>query len=396
MSCLAKGRNLSERLTLKEHIRHKHKRQDAIADKTTKVVSQHVSLNYELKHIVIYVDQDNNPTSTETKWENQITPTATDGTGYSPPTVTALNQPVKPADNLVAPLPVQQHWDTSGSSESPPSKDHHNGDSDGKPKKANGGPGFSTGVTYSPYNSDHSCKSDGQVAQDLSDIGEYDSLRLYGTDCDQVAKVIKATDGKVGIFAGIYQIDKLKEEVSALVSAVNGKWELIKAVSVGNELVNSGTASAVKVTAAIESARSALKAQGYTGPVVTVDTMIATRDHPELCEASDFCAINCHAFFDGNVLPENAGKFVSEWAEKISKAAGGKRTVVTESGWPTKGSNNKNAIPGKSQQQQAIQSLKQSFKQDLILYTLYDDLWKSDRDDTHGAEKYWGLKGSAN
>ena len=380
-------------LTRVEHVRHKHKRQEAITDKTTEIVAEHVSVNYERKHIIVYVDQNNVPTSTETRWENQIAPTAVNGDQGSAPNAQAQGQSPKAAEVPVAPPSVQQNLQPPATSNK---KEDSKEDGDKKPKKANGGSGFGSGVTYSPYNSDHSCKSADQVANDLKDISEFEVIRLYGTDCDQVAKVIRATKGGVGIFAGIFQIDKVQDEVETLASAVNGKWDVIHAVSVGNELVNSKAASADKVSSAIASARSALKAKGYSGPVVTVDTMMAYQDHPELCEASDFCAINCHAFFDGNVTPDGAGQFVAQWAEKISRKAGGKRTVVTESGWPTKGSSNKNAVPGKAEHQQAIQSLKQSFKQDLILYTLFDDLWKSDRGDTHGAEKYWGLRGSVN
>ena len=217
-------------------------------------------------------------------------------------------------------------------------------------------------------------------------------IRLYGTDCDQVATVLKAINGRASIFAGIFDIKDIQKEVDMLASAVNGGWNRISTVSVGNEQVNSGAASVEQVTSAIGAARSALRAKGYTGPVITVDTMMAIQSHPQLCEASDYCAINCHAFFDGNVLPSDAGKFVSEWAQKISKAAGGKRCVVAESGWPTQGSVNGKAIPGQAQHRQAIQSLKASFSKDLILFTLYNDMWKSDRADTHSAEKYWGMR----
>ena len=68
------------------------------------------------------------------------------------------------------------------------------------------------------------------------------------------------------------------------------------------------------------------------------NTPVAMRNNIELCTASDFCAINCHAFFDGNTLPEDSGQFVQNWVKQISEAAGGKITIVTESGWPHQGS----------------------------------------------------------
>ena len=157
--------------------------------------------------------------------------------------------------------------------------------------------------------------------------------------------------------------------------------------------MNSGKATVDQVISAIGTARLVLRGKGYDGPVTSVDTMIAMKNNPGLCKASDFCAINCHAFFDGNVLPSGAGPFVLDWAKQISQAAGGKTTVVTESGWPTQGDPNQKAIPGQSEHQQAIQSLKGSFSENLILYGLYNDLWKPAG--PYEAEKYWGIMGNA-
>lgn len=61
------------------------------------------------------------------------------------------------------------------------------------------------------------------------------------------------------------------------------------------------------------------------------------KNNPELCKASDYCAINCHAFFDGKVTADKAGPFVANWAKMVSDAAGGKTTVITETGWPSQG-----------------------------------------------------------
>ena len=59
---------------------------------------------------------------------------------------------------------------------------------------------------------------------------------------------------------------------------------------------------------------------------LTINLLVAMKNNIELCTASDFCAINCHAFFDGNTLPEDAGQFVQNWVKQISEAAGGKST----------------------------------------------------------------------
>jgi len=232
------------------------------------------------------------------------------------------------------------------------------------------------------------------VASDLSSVKGFDVVRLYGTDCNQIANVIAAGTG-MKLFIGIFDINSIQSEVQTIVSAVNGDWSLVQTVSVGNELVNSGSASVGAVTAAISTARTLLKAAGYTGPVVTVDTMVAMQANPELCIASDFCAINCHAFFDSNTQASGAGAFVQGWIEKVSQAANGKLTVVTETGWPSQGNSNGAAVPSPQNQQTALSSIQSTVASNVILYSAFNTLWKTNSAATFGAEQWWGMFGNA-
>lgn len=196
------------------------------------------------------------------------------------------------------------------------------------------------------------------------------------------------------IFAGLYNINDIPNEVQLLSSAVGGDWGRINTVSVGNELVNSGV-SAGSVIAAMDQARGLLKTAGYPGPVVTVDTMVAMKANIELCHASDYCAINCHAFFDPLVSAEGAADFVLGWAQEISSLAGGKTTVITETGWPSSGESHHNAIPSKGNQDMVVADLKSKFSSNMILFSAYNHKWRHDNSGTFGAEKFWGILGDA-
>ncbi|KAL9131911.1 MAG: hypothetical protein Q9217_000271 [Psora testacea] len=395
-----------------EHKYHKHRREQVVV---TEVVTAIESATYQLEDIIVYVDDKNLPVSTTIVYKDGanfiehsqiLPPSSTAAAPRQAPTpppapastpvaeqsLKALAPYHRPKPALVLKPPSKPSPKIIPPAKPSPPPTHGGGGGKGV---ASGGPGFTSGVTYTPYNADNSCKTESQVAQDLADVNSYQVIRLYGTDCNQVANVIQGTKGRVSIFAGIFDINDILNEVNAIATAVDNNWKLINTVSVGNELVNNGAASVAQIISAIGTARSALKAKGYNGPVVTVDTMMAMKANPQLCRASDFCAINCHAFFDGNVSAGDAGLFVAEWARKVSQAAGGKTTVVTESGWPTRGNQNNKAIPSPEKHQQAMQSLNASFSENLVLYGLYNDLWKKDSGATHGAEKYWGIRGNA-
>ncbi|PGH04392.1 hypothetical protein GX51_03551 [Blastomyces parvus] len=253
------------------------------------------------------------------------------------------------------------------------------------------------GVCYAPYRSDGGCKSAKEIDDDFSKLSRYNVIRFYGVDCDQVPKIVAAAKKhNKKLFAGIFDIKDLDNGLNTLIEGAKSAWPIITTVSVGNELVNNGQASADAVVKAVNTARSKLRGAGYKGPVVTVDTFVALIDHPELCKASDYCAANCHAFFDPNTDASRAGEFVKEQMRRVSAAAGGgKKTVITESGWPKSGKSNGKAVPSKKNQQLALQSLSNVFANDddagLFVFSAFDDAWKKDNAGTFGTEKFWGI-----
>lgn len=249
------------------------------------------------------------------------------------------------------------------------------------------------GISYSPYNGSGGCKGQGEVDHDIKSLRQYSLLRIYGVDCNQARTVTKAArENDMKVFAGVFNIANLDQDLQEIIEAADGDWSLFHTISVGNELVNRGQNSAAEVAGSVNAARDKLRQAGYRGPVVTVDTFNQVIEHPELCEASDYCAANCHAFFDSTQTPENAGAYVRDQARRVSEAARGKKVIITESGWPYAGVPNGNAIPSRPNQEAALRSLQKNFPDGgLILFSAFDDKWKQDNAGTFNTEKFWGI-----
>ncbi|KAF4987893.1 hypothetical protein FDECE_15263 [Fusarium decemcellulare] len=265
------------------------------------------------------------------------------------------------------------------------------------------GPGSGSGlpgISYAPYRGDHQCKTKDEVHDDLSRLkGSYSLVRIYGTDCDQVPILYScAKDSGMKLFLGIWDLDAVAEEAQKIIDGVNGDWSIVKTVSVGNELVNNGAASPAKVIAAVKQARNILRAAGYQGPVVTVDTFVAASANPELCAESDYCAINAHAFFDATVSADQAGSWLTKTVKNIkAKLPSDKRVVICETGWPVKGNSNGLAVPGLAEQKKAIAAIEAAFADnmdDLILFSAFNDPWKKEEAPTFNSEPYWGIDGA--
>lgn len=390
---------LSAVASAQPHRRHAqlHEQRDVVVETAYQTQVEYATVTAPAA--VVYVDQNGQPIS-----EAEATPApAPVASSSSAPAPVVNNNVVRPAGDQEQHQKPSYTTTTSAAPQAPaytppsspaPAPASYSAPATQSPP-ATGGNGL--GITYSPYNTDNSCKSAGQVKTDIDAItGGYQVIRLYGTDCSQVQNVLAAAKPHgYKLFLGIFDITKVASEVATIASAVNGDWSSIDTVSVGNEGVNNNQYSVADVSAAVGTAKGALTAAGYTGPVVTVDTFVAIINNPALCNVGDYVAANCHAFFDGGVTAANAGEFVVGQAQRVSQACGGKKTVITESGWPSKGDANKDAVPGTAEQAAAIASLQKSFSSNLFLFSAFNDLWKQDSASTFGAEKYWGIYGNA-
>lgn len=341
--------------------------------------------------VVVYVDQNGVAYSTQTQQAEAAK--ASPEPEVAPPAVIPTPAVVVAAVANPVDTPSDASPSSSASSAAPASSSSSS-PSSGDAK------GF--GFSYTPYNGDNSCKSQDQVNKDFEAIPSgYSRVRLYGTDCNQVSNVLSVAKSKgLTIFAGVYNIDNLSQEIEKISSAANGDWSTFDTVSIGNELVNSGAASPEKVVDAVNTARGQLRSAGFTGPVVTVDTLVASRANPSLCDASDFCAVNCHPFFDSNVEAQNSGAFLESQIPTLqSKLANpSQKIVITETGWPSQGETNGKAVPSSTNQAAAISSIKSAFSSNpgqVILFTAFNDMWKVSSAAQFKAEQFWGFLGAA-
>ena len=248
------------------------------------------------------------------------------------------------------------------------------------------------GITYSPYNADGTCKTLEQVSSDLANMKDFPNIRLYGVDCSQVENVLQAKQKSQKLFLGIYFMDQIEQSVQTMKNAVEqyGSWDDVITVSIGNELVNSKQATPEQVGQYIATGKAALRAAGYTGPVVSVDTFIAVIDNPELCQYSDYMAVNAHAYFDKYTVAPDSGKWLLQQIQRVWGACNGEKDVlVAESGWPSKGETYGVAVPSKENQRLAVDSIISVCGSDTFLYNAYNDYWKPDG--YLGVEKYWGI-----
>ncbi|CAN3361737.1 probable family 17 glucosidase Scw10p [Diutina catenulata] len=260
------------------------------------------------------------------------------------------------------------------------------GDSGNAPTAGSAG---AHGVTYSVYTSGEP-KGYDTVKQEVAKLSGYNVIRLYGVDCEQIEKVKAAMGDNQKLFLGLFEPSSLDADLTKLINAVNGDWDKVDTISVGNELVNMGKANPAQLKGYVAKAKSKLQAAGYHGPVTTTDTFIATINNPELCDVGDYVTVNAHAFFDDNTSASQAGDWVVEQIQRVKDACGGKKVLISESGWPWR-SDAGYSKASADNQRAAIESIKAKAGDSVILLAGFDEPWKQDSGATHGCEKYWGI-----
>ncbi|KIX00740.1 uncharacterized protein Z518_09805 [Rhinocladiella mackenziei CBS 650.93] len=254
--------------------------------------------------------------------------------------------------------------------------------------------GSGYGICYELIGSS-GCKDSGTLNSDFGYLASqgFSKVRVYDIGCDLGAVVAAAAARGLQVVAGINTIGNVASDITKLVGMINGDWDPVDTIVVGNEVVNNG-GNPGAVVAALGVARPILTLAGFTKNVVTVDTFIAHENNPQLCQASDYCAVNAHAFFDSHTTAEQAGTFVANTVSNIAKGANGKSIVITESGWPYQGSPNGKAIPSPANQQSAIQSLRTAFSGNpggIFLFQAYDATYKDPG--PWGVEQFFGIYG---
>ena len=158
-------------------------------------------------------------------------------------------------------------------------------------------------------------------------------------------------------------------------------------LAVGNEVLLRGDLSEDQLLAKIEQAKSAT--DGI--PVGYVDAYFEFEVHPRITEACDVILANCYPFWEG-CPAETALLYMKEMYRRASSVAGGKKVIVSETGWPNIGTPEEGAVPSYENAVKYFVDTQQWAEADNVevyYFSSFDEAWKVDAEGDVGA--YWGL-----
>ncbi|MDR0635367.1 MAG: glycosyltransferase [Azoarcus sp.] len=247
----------------------------------------------------------------------------------------------------------------------------------------------------SPFTGPH--PSTTELASDLDLLRqETDSLRTYGiSELPTLLSLASARDFQVT--AGIWiddNEDKNQREIHALIEAANEIRHVERCI-VGNEFLyradnkGKGAQAFEQLTAYLQQVRASVRK-----PVSTAEQWHIWKKYPELAEHVDFITVHIFPYHEGIGI-DDAVRQAFAFYDNMVKLFPGKKIVIGEIGWPSKGPVREAAEPSDENQARFVREFLSDPRTPMLDYFLLeaiDQPWKIDVDMGEGwAGAYWGM-----
>ena len=189
----------------------------------------------------------------------------------------------------------------------------------------------------------------------------------------------------VGAWLG-KDLDKNQIEVDKLIELCNDGY--IDVAAVGNEVMYRKDLSEEKLIEYIKYVKSKIKTKV---PVGYVDAYYEFSSRPSITDVCDVILTNCYPYWEGCNIDYSL-IYMKQMFYHARDVANGKRVIITETGWPSKGSSLRGADPSnKNFLKYFINAQKWSYEEEIEMFyfSSFDESWKINSEGDVGA--FWGI-----
>ncbi len=176
-----------------------------------------------------------------------------------------------------------------------------------------------------------------------------------------------------------------RQEIANLISlARNG---FVDVAAVGNEVLYRKDLSKEELLGYIRQVKTELPGI----PVGYVDAYYEFTENQDIADACDLILCNCYPFWEGTAFDLSL-QHLEHMFHQASLAAKGKRVIITETGWPTRGENTGNATPSHDIALKYFlntQLWAMDVNAEVFYFSSFDESWKVGAEGEVGA--FWGI-----
>jgi exo-beta-1,3-glucanase (GH17 family) len=178
-----------------------------------------------------------------------------------------------------------------------------------------------------------------------------------------------------------------KKELEGLISLCH--QGVVDIAAVGNEVMYRGDLNEEELLDKIYYVKTSIKKLAI--PVGYVDAYYEFQERPAITEACDVILANCYPFWEGCDLDYSL-LYMKDMYQKAMRAGIGKKVIITETGWPSEGTNLEGAYPSKENAiKYFINTQKWSQEEgvEIFYFSSFDESWKVGGEGDVGA--FWGI-----
>lgn len=248
------------------------------------------------------------------------------------------------------------------------------------------------GLCFSPYMEEQEPGdfiSENQIRERMEMIKPYTKwIRSFScTDGNENIPRIAYENGiktLVGAWLGKSEAINEREIANLIEIAKNGHADI---VAVGNEVMYRGDLTEEELLSYIYRVKKELP----NVPVGYVDAYYEFENRPKITEACDIILANCYPFWEGCSI-EYSLLYMKDMFRRATKAAKGKRVIISETGWPNVGEKFHGAKPSFNNAIRYFINTQLWAKEDGIetfYFSSFDEPWKTSDEGDVGA--FWGL-----
>ena len=248
------------------------------------------------------------------------------------------------------------------------------------------------GLCFSPYMEGQNPGdqlSEEQIRRRIEIIKPYTNW-IRSFSCTEGNELIPVIAREYGLktLVGAWLGDKPEindQEIANLIKIANEGYVDIAAV--GNEVMYRGDLSEEELLNFIHIAKEELNGV----PVGYVDAYYEFRDRPAITNACDVILANCYPFWEG-CDQDYSLLYMKDMYQQAVRAANGKKVIISETGWPDKGTNLEGAYPSPTNAIKYFVNTQKWAKEEdieIFYFSSFDESWKVGSEGDVGA--FWGI-----
>ncbi len=248
------------------------------------------------------------------------------------------------------------------------------------------------GICFSPYREGQDTSSKltaTQIDDRMSIVAPHAKwVRAFSsTNGNELISLSAKSQGIRTVVGAWISSNKAKNQLEIESLIKQAKSGMVDIAVVGNEVLLRNELTLEELLGYIAQVKTALPEI----PVAYADAYYQFIENEQLVDACDMILANCYPFWEGCDISKSTA-YLNDMHDMLVKVANGKKVIISETGWPDRGTTNQDAVPSKENAMKYFVNVvhwSQDKGVETFYFSSFDESWKIRQEGDVGAR--WGI-----